>query len=456
MIGKKIISISTIFLLISLIFPIQNIYGHGWGLDTTNIDFNGRIISVSFELPQYFDEAEEKIIQINAFDEKLKENAKNVTFLIGLSHEGKTIFRNYFFTPDGNLSIHVKPIEDGDTKINAEKDSLLGAWYATESNPIELITPIFNSGGLFQFEIELRTIDEPNNIVENLGTYNADVSIAETTVHPQKDKENNNVNFRIKSYFDKISSFNFDPEQNIVTFQIPFDWDENVISHIPVVHEEVHFPKNFVDFLTPGYSGKINGVELFKSNVIIDDFTDEGERIVHFVILQDHLKYLLQEQKKGEGEIPKFMEFTLGVTQEIEFPMTAMTRNEQFQIDLSWEPIEIEPGKKTKFIFTVRDPATGNTLRQSSYNFVILQNNEEVYRTSGVAQIGGDSKDYVFKESQTGPTIIRFENIRDSGLDTEFGLVVVPEFGIYAILTLVLAISSMVFLSHKFGKIPLN
>ena len=80
---------------------------------------------------------------------------------------------------------------------------------------------------------------------------------------------------------------------------MPFDWSEKTVSHIPVVHTEVHFPKDFVDFLTPSYSGKINGIDLFKSNVIIDDYTEENERIVHFVILQDHLQYLKQEQKKS-------------------------------------------------------------------------------------------------------------------------------------------------------------
>ena len=46
-----------------------------------------------------------------------------------------------------------------------------------------------------------------------------------------------------------------------------------------------------------------------------------------------------------------------------------------------------------------------------------------------VAQVGGDSEDYYFTEDQTGPTIIRFENIRNTGQETEFGMVVAPEFG---------------------------
>ncbi len=454
MIKNKSITIPIFLIIVSLLFPINNSFGHGWGLDKASIDYDGREISVSIELPMYFDESEDKIINIIAYDKEAKENAKNVTFLIGLFHKNEMIFRNYFFTSNGNLSIHINPTKDQETIIIGERDSLLGAWYATESKPIELVGPVFDSGGLFHFEIELRTIDEPTNIVENLGTYVVDVSMVETTSYQQKDLKGNNVDFKMKSYFDKITSFQYDPQKNLVTFEMPFDWSENVISHIPLVHEEVHFPKEFADFLTPSYIGKVNGIKLFKSNVMVDDYTEQDERIVHFMLLQDHLKYIKNQQKMSEAEMPSFMLFTLEVSDKIVFPMIALTRDEQFQVDLSWDPLEIEPDKNTKFIFTIRDAATGNPLRGSSYNFVILQNNVEVYRTSGLAQIGGESEEYAFSESQTGPTIIRFENIRGTGESTEIMVQVVPEFGPIALIILAAAIVSIIVVNAKSKTIP--
>ena len=164
----------TTFLILVVLVPINTVYGHGWGLDITNIDFNGRKITVSVELPQYFEESEDKIIKIIAFDEEEEQNAKNVTFLIGLYKNDKTIFRNYFFTPDGDLSIHVKPTEDGETEILAQQDSLLGAWYETEEQPIELVGPIFESGGLFHFEIE----GDKQTIFEQVKKFNKKVGIA--------------------------------------------------------------------------------------------------------------------------------------------------------------------------------------------------------------------------------------------------------------------------------------
>ncbi len=450
--NKKLLIVASLFLVFFLI-SIPNSYGHGLGLDTTTIDVDGRDISISVEIPQYFDESEDKVIAITAIDKETKQNAKNVTFLIGISHNNQIILRNYFFTPDGNLLINVIPTAAPVTKITAEKDTLLEAWYATDSQPIQLEGPVFLSGGLFNFEIELRTIDEPTNIVEDLGVYSVDVSMIETLDYKFQSADDNLIDFKSKSYFDKLSKFHYDSENNQVTFEMPFDWGERTISHIPVVHTEIHFPKDFVDFLKPSYKGQINGIDLFKSNIVIDDYTDEDQRIIHFMLLQDHLQYLKQQQKKIDNDLPDYMLFTLEVSDKVEFPINAMTRDEQFQVDLSWDPIEIEPGKNNKFIFTIRDGVTGAPLRLSTYDFVILQNNLEVYKTSGNAEVGGQFEKYIFKESQTGPTVIRFENIRGTDSAVEFSLVVVPEFGWLAVLVLASGLISMITINKKFLKL---
>jgi len=432
------------------LFPVISVYGHGLGLETiSSVDVQGKEISITVELPLSFDNFDEKQITITAIEDETKENAKNVTFLIGLFHENEMIFRNYFFTSDGFLPIKVKPTQDGEISIHGEQDTLLGAWYGTESNPLEITGPIFNSGGLYNFEIEIRTLDEPTNIVEDSGVYNADLSVAETTQYWQKDAKNQDVSFRTKSYFDKISNFEYDSENRQVTFEMPFDWREQQMSHVPVVHEEVHFPSDFAEFLSPGYTGQVNGIDLFKSSVTVDDYSEEDERIVHFVLLQDHLRFLKNEMKKSEEPLPDNMVFTLSTTEKIDFPLTAYTISEDFIVNLSWDPITIEPDTNTKFIFTIRDGATNQPLRNSDYTFVILQGGKEIHRVTGIAQIGGESEDYYFTEDQTGPTIIRFENIRNTGQETEFGFVVTPEFGSVVTLVLVVSIITVIIISKK-------
>ena len=369
-------------------------------------------------------------------------------------HENELIFRNYFFAEDGVLPIKIIPTQEGKVTIHGEQDSLLGAWHGTESNPLEITGPIFTSGGLYNFEIEVRTIDEPTNIVMDSGTYNADLSIIETISHIQKDSENNDVQFSSKSYFDKISNFEYDSEAKQVTFEMPFDWSEKQMSHVPIVHVEVQFPKDFTEFVTPSYSGYANGIKLFKASVTIDDYLEEDERVVHFMLLQDHLRFLKNEMKKSDESLPDNIVFTLSTGENIELPLIAYTKSEDFKVNLSWDPVEIEPGINTNFVFTIRDGKTSEPLRNSDYTFVIIQNGKEIHRTSGTAQIGGDFEKFTFAEDQTGPMIIKFENIRNTGQETEFVIVVVPEFGTIAMMILAVAIISIIAVTAKSRAIP--
>ena len=427
---KKLLIFSIIF---CLLFPASSVYGHGLGIDTiSSISIQEKQISISVEMPMYFENDQEQIT-ITATDTETDETAKNVTFLIGIFHNNEMILRNYFFAEDGILPIMVTPTDDKEIIIYGEQDSLLGAWYGTDSNSVEITGPLFNSGGLYTFEIEVRTIDEPTNIIENSGVYNADLTIIDTASHSQKDQNNEDVEFSTKSYFDSVSNFYYNSEAKEVTFEMPFDWSESQMSHVSVVHVETHFPKDFVEFLSPSYLGSVNGIKLFKSSVTVDDYTYDDERTVHFVLLQDHLRYLKNEMRASEEPLPDNIVFKLSASEEAKFPLIAYTASEDFKINLAWDPKDIEPGVPTNFVFTIRDSYTDSPMRLSDYTFVIIQNNEEIYRVSGNAAVGGDFEKFTFAEDQTGPTIIKFENIRNTGQETEFALVVVEEAVVEAI-----------------------
>ena len=420
----KVLIFSMIF---CLLFPASSVYGHGLGIDTiSSISIQEKQISVSIEIPMYFENPQEKIT-ITATDNETDETTKNVTYLIGIFYNDEMILRNYFFTENGVLPIIVTPTDDGDITINGEQDSLLGAWSGTESNPVEITGPLFNSGGLYTFEIEVRTIDEPTNVIENSGVYEADLTIVESVSFPQKDQNNVDVEFSTKSYFDSISNFNYDSNVKEVTFEMPFDWNETKMSHVSVVHVETHFPKDFAEFLSPSYVGYVNGIKLFKSSVTVDDYTYDNDRTVHFVLLQDHLRYLKNEMRESEQPLPDNIVFKLSASQETKFPLIAYSESEEFKVNLAWDPKDIEAGVPTNFVFTIRDSYTDSPMRLSDYTFVIMQNNEEIHRVSDNAAVGGDFEKFTFSEDQTGPTVIKFENIRNTGQETEFALVVVEK-----------------------------
>ena len=138
---KNFVILSIIF---CLLFPASSVYGHGLGIDKIPaITIQEKQISVSVEIPMYFENDQEQIT-ITATDNKTKEPTKNVTFLIGIFHNNEIILRNYFFAEDGILPIMVTPTDHKEIIIYGEQDSLLGAWHGTDSNPIEITGPLFN------------------------------------------------------------------------------------------------------------------------------------------------------------------------------------------------------------------------------------------------------------------------------------------------------------------------
>ena len=46
----------------------------------------------------------------------------------------------------------------------------------TSVTPIQLIGPIFSSNGVYTFDIELRTIDDPNNWVYSISAFHYEIN----------------------------------------------------------------------------------------------------------------------------------------------------------------------------------------------------------------------------------------------------------------------------------------
>lgn len=418
--------------------------GHGIGAETVGpLDAGGgSSVSVSVEAAEDPDRPGAAQMTITVLDGLTRAAAPGTTMDIALSRGGQEILRDRFAAADGTLRMALLPLPDGAAaEIEGPRDAGGTAWMSEPGSPVEVRGPRLGGPGLYTLDIGLVRADGSGG-----DTARADVSILEAAEYDLADSAGAPVKFGTRSYFDSVSSLEYDPAAGTARLEMPFDWSDATISHIPVVHVEVHFPRDFGEFTSPSYTGKANGVQLFKSSVTVDDYSVEGERIVHFVLLGDHLRHVKSQLGggAGDGEQGGAMVLELAESSESGFPMTAYTPGEELRVDLTWEPPEVEPGGQTTFIFTIRDGATGEPMRRSSYVFVVVQGGEEIYRAPGDAAVGGSFETFTFSEAQTGPTIVRFEDIRGTGQSTEFALVVVPEFSGAALLVLAAAAAAAV------------
>jgi len=407
-------------------FSIGTAFGHGAGIEASPLIFtNDRQVKVTVELlPSEFYKSDQKMIQIDAYDHTNRETIINSSFKIEIFDDKQLLLDEWFHAQDGVLILEVNPeviVTSSDSiEVSGEKNDF-GLWEKTETSPLILTGPIFDGGGIYTFKITLDAQDEIGMI--NDAEFEVQVSVTDVSYH-QKSVGTKETEFRVKSYYDKISNFEYDSKENMAKISIPFDFSESNISHTNVVHAEIMFPKNTLEFLSPNYFGTGNGVELFKSSIFIDDYSEEDNRIVHFVLLPDHLRHIKNQLKKMGDELPNSINLVLNKGQEIEFPLRTLTLSEEYQVDLSWDPKVITPGENIKFIYTFRDTSDLGPIRNSDYTITLLQNGQTIFSEDRFAKIGADFHDYTFSEEQTGLTVLRFSNISGSGQQTEFAFVV--------------------------------
>jgi len=102
-----------------------------------------------------------------------------------------------------------------------------------------------------------------------------------------------------------------------------------------------------------------------------------------------------------------------------DFPLYNFTDDSKVEIGLSWTPTSIITNEPIHFIMDFFEYPANTRMHLWPYNFVILQNNTELFRTSGIAQIGSSSQTYAF--SSTGPTIIKVESADNKSAFVQFG-----------------------------------
>jgi hypothetical protein len=414
-------------------------FGHGLGLDTLTATVGGSTYEIAAQLPDRFDD-ESKVLVVTVLDVALPETP-DVVLHMDVMYGGGSILQDTFLAEGGALSLGIVTA-DGEVRVSGERRA-----GALAGSP-EVTGPVFGSGGLYTVQVRIESVGGeavPDDVVHTL-----DLLVQDAAQYAGTSLDGGEAPFTIKSYFDVVSEFAYDAEAGTVEFRMPFDWSAGRVSHIPVLHMEVHFPKGMEEFMTRGYSGEVNGVGLFRSSVTVDDFSTPEERTVHFVLLQDHLNLIKAQMERPGGQLPDHMVFTLQKTQDIRSQLSAFTPNGDYQVDMTWEPEVILPDQSTKFIFTIRDAYTGETLRNSGYDFVLVRDGEAIHRESGVAVVGGDFMEYTFTEEQAGAAAVRPEDIRGTGQYVEFTFAVAPEFGAAAALVLVAGAAAAAALS-RFG-----
>jgi hypothetical protein len=104
------------------------------------------------------------------------------------------------------------------------------------------------------------------------------------------------------------------------------------------------------------------------------------------------------------------------------FPLYSLTNDKKTEIGLTWNPSSIKTNEPITFLIDFFSYPQNEPLHLWPYNFILIQNGKEIYRTSGMTQLGSSTQSYVF--NSPGTTFIKIQSVQDTNSFSQYGTIV--------------------------------
>jgi hypothetical protein len=407
-------------LLLTIISSIAIAHGHGLGTDISPpITISNKEVSVEASInPTFLDQvsSSERTFIVRALDDPTRNSTiPGIDFRIVVELNNEILFDQQFRSSDGVVKANLIPdknIQGWEVNGQARPNEHIEV---SQSNPVELQSRILTAGGLYHIIVVIEK-SSSGLTLESDQKFDLFVSIGSSYIFNVQTSQSEEQ-MGVKTYYDKIT--NFDYSNKTIKFEMPFTWDRTYVDQVPVLHLEVQFPKTLEDLQINSYRGTLNGRELESQAIVIDDYSSEQNRIVHFVINNAMLSRIA-ETINGSSNIAAF---TLAPVEKPKFPLDILSLpGEKFLFQLSWGPDIIETGVPITFVMNIQDPSTGDLLRGSSFDFVLIQDGNEIHNEHLSSEFGTYSYQYTF--SKAGRVTLAANNINSQSESAKIDLVV--------------------------------
>ena len=409
---------------------ISDSYGHGLGSETMPPvmigDLEATLEVNSSTIYTDIDGEEKGIRQISIdffetftnIDSNQVQAIDNVTFQVDLIKSGNVIISETFQRDDGVLIMNLTP--SNNEQVQVMERETFASFFGLASEQYNFEGEIFENGGLYEFEISVLTINSYDNVLTDPAYYELGISIEETTRYVIDDVNYGKQELGIVTFFDQITEFDYNTETKEITFSFPFEWNQNTIDQTTVIHEEVLVPKTFGDLLVIKYVATLNEIDLPESMINIDDFSAD-DRLVHIVVSQKELQEIFSTNQFNDDTI------TIKVKPESDLPLSGVTENGQFKINLWWND-ELKSGQTLILYFDVLDTFLKDRPITTSYHLEIFHDGTEVGKTNGMSlgsKTQSNSFEFLIPSDISGIIDVKFRNLDGNKVgNVEFPLVV--------------------------------
>ena len=419
-IQKRYSASLTPLLLLTIISSIAIAHGHGLGTDISPpITISNKEVSVEASInPTFLDRvsSSERTFIVRALDDPTRNSTiPGIDFRIVVEVNNEILLDQQFRSSDGVVKANLIPDKNiQGWKVNGQARPSEHI-EVSQSNPVELQSRILTAGGLYHIIVVIEK-SSSGLTLQSDQKFDLFVSIGSSYIFNVQTSQSEEQ-MVVKTYYDKIA--NFDYSNKTIKFEMPFTWDRTYVDQVPVLHLEVQFPKTLEDLQINSYRGTLNGRELESQAIVIDDYSSEQNRIVHFVINNA----MLSRFAKAINDSSNVAVFTLAPVERPKFPLDILSLpGEKFLFQLSWGPDIIETGVPITFVMNIQDPSTGDLLRGSSFDFVLIQDGNEIHNEHMSSEFGTYSYQYTF--SKAGRVTLAANNINSQSESAKIDLVV--------------------------------
>ncbi|HKI08627.1 MAG TPA: CFI-box-CTERM domain-containing protein [Nitrososphaeraceae archaeon] len=404
---------------------VVSTYGHGLGQDQSPpVTIQGKQVTVEGVINPSFlpvPDSPKPTLVIRAHDENNNVTIAGIDYRIVVELRNETLLDQRFRSSDGVVASSLIPdseVEGWEISGQAKPSDRIEV---SQSSPIELRSRILTAGGLYHIAI---TIEKSSMGISVQADQKFDLYISVGDAYTfDLDTPQGQNQMVVKTYYDEIMNFNY--SNKTISFQMPFTWDRAYIAQVPVLHVEVQFPKSLEELQTNSYRGTLDGRDLEAQAVVIDDYSSEQNRIVHFIVSNAMLSRFANIINDNNSNIAAF---TLQPSEKPKFPLDLTSLpSEKFLFQLSWGPDIIETGMPITFVMNIQDPKTGDLVRGASFDFVLTQTGNEIHQKHIVMDLGTYSYQYTF--SKAGTVTLAANNINGQGESAKIDLSVLQGSG---------------------------
>ena len=172
---------------------------------TSSILYDDREIVVTVQMLSSNESDNEKV-KISTYDKTNKEDIQNVTYFLAISNDNENLLREYFFAKDGILIFDIFPNDSNQAQVLGKQQYDHNAYVMSDVTPLQVMGPIFFNDGTYAFDIELRTIDDPENWVFSLSGFHSEITIEKDTTFKETFTEDKS-SLQTEDFFRKILSY---------------------------------------------------------------------------------------------------------------------------------------------------------------------------------------------------------------------------------------------------------